>query len=256
MTFGYGLGFGTGIYGTNTNINYGALNNATNSIMNQINGLSASPFGQMTIQGTSANWFNQIANCFDVSGFNAFANMGLSFNGGARSSGTTSASSGTTLVERSEEEEKAEKEKEAKAVKTQEEANEICEELFVAMKGAGTDNKALKAALARITKDNVVEVMETYINLYSDSMDGETLIESIQDEVYWGWFNDDLEKMTADLTDKLAERAKDEGLDAEGKACRAKVKAENGRWWNTRDEHVATNVNTLLAALIAKKNEG
>ena len=143
----------------------------------------------------------------------------------------------------------------AKSEKVQKEANEICEQLYVAMKGIGTDNKAVDEALARINKDNVLEVMETYINQYSDDMDGETLIESLQNEEWVGW-SGRLTKITNGLKDKLAARASEMGLDAEAKSFKAKVSAENNSWFNIDDEVVNNHFNTMLAAMITKRDNG
>lgn len=264
MTLGFNnIGFGMGnMYPT---IDHQVLNKAQNGFTNQINMFSDASIGGFTgfagfagFAQQNTNWVDQAANAFSFNGApqgNATFSTAVTnpFNAGTTpaagtttttTTGTTPAAGATTTTASGPADPNS---------KVQKEANEICEELYVAMKGAGTDEKALDAALAKINKDNVLEVMETYVRLYSDAMDGETLVESIQNEFHAGWFSNKLEKITQSLADKLAERATDMGLDGEGKACKAKVKAENNSWWNVEDEKVALSINTLLAAMIAQR---
>lgn len=274
MTFNYGLntglGFGLNNYGLNNfngyqtaSVDYSKLNIFTNSMANQFNSLAYSPISEACVNMAMPSWFNNIANCFNVN----FAGLGNGIFGGVtrtNGNGTVQAGDKTTTTtkvnEKAEAGSKTQVDKEqaaakAKSEKAQKEANEICEKLYVAMKGIGTDNKAVDEALARINKDNVLEVMETYINQYSDDMDGETLIESLQNEEWVGW-SGRLTKITNGLKDKLAARASEMGLDAEAKSFKAKVSAENNSWFNIDDEVVNNHFNTLLAAMITKRDNG
>ena len=235
---------------------------------NQFNTLAYSPISEACVNMAMPVWFNNIASCFNLN----FAGLGVQNSGKTtvceptkKADGTTKADSttktdGTTKTDASLKTGKTTVDKKAaaakaKSEKVQKEANEICEQLYVAMKGIGTDNKAVDEALAKINKDNVLEVMETYINQYSDDMDGETLIESLQNEEWVGW-SGRLTKITNGLKDKLAARASEMGLDAEAKSFKAKVSAENNSWFNIDDEVVNNHFNTMLAAMITKRDNG
>lgn len=69
----------------------------------------------------------------------------------------------------------------AKAKKAQ--ASAICRELYNAMEGAGTDDAKLKSAIAKINKDNVLEVLDRWSECaYSSEMGESSLIKLIGDE--------------------------------------------------------------------------
>lgn len=282
MTFNYGLNTGLGFGFNNLNglnglagyqtpsVDYTKLNIFTNAMSNQFNSLAYSPISEACVNMAMPTWFNNIASCFNVNfaGLGGVQNTGKTVTceptrpaGTTQTSGTsttqtttTAQTTGTTQASTTKADKKAAAAK-AKADKAQKEANEICEQLFVAMKGIGTDNEAVDKALVRITKDNVLEVMETYINQYSESMDGETLIESLQNEEWVGW-SGRLTKITNGLKDKLAARASEMGLDAEAKSFKAKVTAENNSWFNIDDEVINTYFNTMLATMISKRDNG
>jgi len=272
MAFNFGLntGFGTGFTGYNTgyqtsSIDYSRLNGYTNSIMTQLSAMSNSPMAQYSLSSSVPTWFNNIASCFTVDPLVTGGNQMFSFNpfGSVASlaqqytpaNPSTPSAQQTQTPEQKAEAEKKQAEAKAKQEKVQKEANEICEKLYVAMKGAGTDDKAVDEALAQITEDNILEVMETYIQQYSDDMDGETLIESLQNEYWVGW-SGKLTKITNGLKEKLAARASKMGLDAEAKSFKAKVSAENNSWWNIDDEVINNHFNTLLAAMLTKRAQG
>lgn len=279
MTFNYGLNTGLGFGFNNLNglnglagyqtpsVDYTKLNIFTNAMSNQFNNLAYSPISEACINMAMPNWFSNIASCFNVNFAGGVQNSGKTVTcEPTRPSDSTAQASGSTQTKGSTQTtgtqatsktqtDKAAAAAKAKAEKAQKEANEICEQLFVAMKGIGTDNDAVDKALARINKDNVLEVMETYINQYSESMDGETLIESLQNEEWVGW-SGRLTKITNGLKEKLAARASEMGLDAEAKSFKAKVTAENNSWFNIDDEVVNTYFNTMLAAMISKRDNG
>lgn len=153
---------------------------------------------------------------------------------------------GTELT--AEQKAKAEEE-EQQAIEAQAQAEEqaaaITEEMFVAMKGAGTDNTKLQNAINNITKDNVIEIFDAWDTNYSDSMDNETLIESIQNEHHTGWFGNTQEKQEMQIVEALYARAMELGLNNEAAACRAKVKAEHSAWF-TSDSTVRNAIITLV----------
>lgn len=151
------------------------------------------------------------------------------------------------------EETKAQEEAKAtKKTKAEEEAAAITEQLFDAMKGAGTKNNQLQTTVNSITKDNVIEIFDAWDTNFADSMDNETLIESIQNEHYTGWFGNSQEKEEMKIVDALYARAMDLGLKNEAAACRAKVKAEHSAWF-TSDETVKDAIITLVNQIKCKE---
>lgn len=150
----------------------------------------------------------------------------------------------------------AQKQQRAKAeakAKAEEEAAKLSEDLFDAMKGAGTKNDKLASAVGKITKDNVIEVFDAWETNFADSMDNESLIESIQNEHYTGWFGNQQEKEESAIVNALYERAMELGLKNEAAACRAKVNAEHNSWFSS-DDKVKTAILTLVSQIKAKES--
>ena len=151
------------------------------------------------------------------------------------------------------------KEKDAKALKAAQgkqdkietDAANIAEELYDAMKGAGTKNDKLKSAVAKINKDNILYVLEAWNTNFADSMDGESLIESIQNEHYTGWFGHQQEDLENHIADALFKKAQELDLKNEGHAFRAKVNAEHSAWF-TSDETVRNAFDNIIAQVSAK----
>ena len=137
---------------------------------------------------------------------------------------------------------KTDKKEKAKA-----ESAGIAADLYDAMKGAGTKNQKLQQAVEAINKDNIIEIFEQWDELYADSMDGESLIESIQREHYTGWFGNSQEKQEEAIVQALFERAESIGLKAEAAAARAKVKSEHGSWFSSDG-----NVRAVILDLVEK----
>lgn len=140
----------------------------------------------------------------------------------------------------------------AKKAKVEEQAASISEELFDAMKGAGTKNKKLANAVGKINKDNVIEVFDAWETNFADSMDNESLIESIQNEHYTGWFGNQQEKEESAIVNALYDRAMALGLKNEAASCRAKVNAEHSSWFSS-DSTVKTAILTLVNQIKAKE---
>ena len=149
-------------------------------------------------------------------------------------------------------ESRAAAERAAKKKEAQDAAAAITEDLFDAMKGAGTKNDKLQSTVEKITKDNVIEVFEAWELNFADSMDNESLIESIQNEHYTGWFGNSQEKQENLIVDALYQRAMDLGLKNEAAACRAKVNSEHSAWF-TSDETVRNAILTLVNQIKAKE---
>lgn len=152
-------------------------------------------------------------------------------------------------------EEKAKKEKEEadkKAAKEKaEKVSNICAGLNEALKGFGTINegpRSLDTFVNMIKSDNVYEVMKEWNDLYSPGMDNESLIQSIHNDNYFGT----QQKYTSKIAKALAERAKDEDLNRDGKAFESNVNQENNRSWmllGTRDSIVEDEFNKMFTKI-------
>lgn len=150
---------------------------------------------------------------------------------------------------------KALKSAQAKEAKTKEQAAGIAEKLYDAMKGAGTKNDQLKKALAQLNNDNILYVLEEWNTNYSSDMNGETLIQSIQDEYHSGFFTNEQKNVEKILCDALFNKAKSLGLSGEAHAFRAKINAEHGNsWWlgGSSDKSVQTSVDTIISQISQK----
>ncbi len=178
---------------------------------------------------------------------------GATQTGGTTGSASTGETSGTSATKAAD---KAAKEKEAKAKKNQEQAAQIAESLYDAMKGAGTKNDQLREALGKLNNDNIMLVLEEWDKNYSSDMDGETLIQSIQDEYHSGFFTNEQKNVEKILCDALYKKALSLGMSSEAHAFRAKINAEHGNsWWlgGSSDSSVQTSVDTIVAQIRAKE---
>ncbi len=150
---------------------------------------------------------------------------------------------------------KALKNAEAKEAKTKEQAAAIAEKLYDAMKGAGTKNDQLRQALGQLNNDNILYVLEEWNTNYSENMDGESLIQSIQDEYHSGFFTNEQKNVEKILCDALFNKAKSLGMSGEAHAFRAKINAEHGNsWWlgGSSDSSVQNSVDTIIAQISQK----
>lgn len=107
-----------------------------------------------------------------------------------------------------EEQEKAKKELvDAAKKKREEEVADILKDLFDSMKMCGTDEEALKTAIGRIKKENVLEVLETWEKSdYAEKMGSKSLIEVIDGEtngIIWS----DADEYLKPIAEKLRERS-------------------------------------------------
>lgn len=143
---------------------------------------------------------------------------------------------------------------EAKQNRIEAEAAEIAEDLYVAMKGAGTDNNKLKSAVSKINKDNILYVLEAWNTNFADSMDGETLIESIQNEHWTGWFGHQQEDLENHIANALFQKGQELGLKTESHAFRAKVNAEHSAWF-TSDSVINNAFNNIIEKIATKDAE-
>ena len=147
---------------------------------------------------------------------------------------------------------KALKNAEANESKTKEQAAAIAENLYDAMKGAGTKNDQLKKALYQLNNENILYVLEEWNTNYSENMDGESLIQSIQDEYHSGFFTNEQKNVEKILCDALFNKAKSLGMSSEAHAFRAKINAEHGNsWWlgGSSDKSVQTSVDTIIVQI-------
>lgn len=150
---------------------------------------------------------------------------------------------------------KALKNAEAKEAKTKEQAAAIAEKLYDAMKGAGTKNDQLRQALGQLNNENILYVLEEWNTNYSGNMDGESLIQSIQDEYHSGFFSNEQKNVEKILCDALFNKAKSLGMSGEAHAFRAKINAEHGNsWWlgGSSDKSIQTSVDTIISQISQK----
>lgn len=119
------------------------------------------------------------------------------------------------------------------------EASKICSQLYVAMKGMGTDSKQLTENVNKINSGNVVEVMDEWKKRYSSRMGNESLVQSIDNDIYGA------QSYTKHLKEALSERATKMGLTEDAQAFEAVVNSEN-RSWYTNDSTVEGAFDDML----------
>lgn len=159
-----------------------------------------------------------------------------------------------------EENDKIKKENEAKEEAKKQAANDakiksekvskICNALYVAMQGMGTDTPTLREnVINQITKDNVIEVMYEWDQKYSKIMDGESLVESIDNDIYGA------QEYTNSLKDKLTARcAENPELAPDAYTFEGIVRSENKAWY-TSDSKVEAAFKDMLAKALEKMPE-
>ena len=283
-------GFGVSGYNINGsfNIDPNAFMGASSNLWSTLNWTSNIPLGLGSILGQGAignaisNFANAVGFNFDYSKYFAeFDRQRAQQNGttvtagdgqpdtsgttptagSATTSGTagTSGTSGTSASDASTKAQEAkQKAKTARTAKHKEEAAKLAESLYDAMKGAGTKNKQLKETLAKLNNNNVMLVLEEWDKNYSSDMDGETLIQSIQDEYHSGFFTNEQKNVEKILCDALYNKAMSLGMSSEAHAFRAKINAEHGNsWWagGSSDSSVQNSVDTIIAQIRAKEGQ-
>ncbi len=139
--------------------------------------------------------------------------------------------------------------------KTAEDANVgITSELFTSMKGLGTDN--LGSSVKKITKDNVIEIMQIWDSSYKDSMGGDSLLEAINNEWCFGktkWLGMGDTSILTTIQQALVARAKDLGLGRDAQAFNDLVSKEiNAPIW-TSDRDVEDQFEKMRKAIEAKE---
>lgn len=154
-------------------------------------------------------------------------------------------------IKQQQEEEKAKADKAKKDAETKaKEVSAICRELYTAMKGITTDAPTLRDnILNKIKKENVIEVLYEWDQKYAKSMDNESLVESIDNDIYGA------QEYTNSLKDKLTARCSEiEGLTPDAEHFNAVVTAENKSWY-TSDSNVETAFKDMLASAMDKLPE-
>lgn len=122
------------------------------------------------------------------------------------------------------------KEKEAKeaAAKKKAETAALCKDLMLSMKGLNFDKSKLEAAVNKINKDNVIEVMEEWDLHYKDTMDNQSLIQCIHNDNYV--FRSQTQ-YTNKIKDALKARSIELELGSDAEAFDANVTYENDCPW-------------------------
>jgi hypothetical protein len=117
-----------------------------------------------------------------------------------------------------------------------------------ALQDPGRKQTALKAAIAQITKDNVVEVMKAWDDKYKDK----GLIQHINSKFLWS--NGKNPHLTH-IRDALADRAKAKGFtDKQIRTFIGNIAAQLQAWW-TDDAQVETQFEKMRQAIIKKEQE-
>ena len=280
-------GFGVSGYNINGsfNINPNAFMGASSNLWSTLNWTSNIPLGLGSILGQGAignaisNFANAIGFNFDYSkyfaqydaqhsnqnGTTVTAGDGQPDTSVSTQAGETPSSSGASGTTESsnvnstiEAQEVKQNDQETNGTKYKEDAAKIAENLYDAMKGAGTKNKQLKENLANLNNDNVMLVLDEWEKNYSSDMDNETLIQSIQDEYHSGFFTNEQKNVEKLLCDALYNKAMSLGMSSEAHAFRAKINAEHGNsWWlgGSSDSSVQNSVDTIIAQIRAKEGQ-
>ena len=264
------------------NIDPNAFMGASSNLWSTLNWTSNIPLGLGSILGQGAignaisNFANAVGFNFDYSKYFAEFDRqraqqngqtvtagdgqpdtsGTTQTGGSTTTSGTSGASGTSGTSGTSASDASTKAQEAKVAKNKEEAAKIAESLYDAMKGAGTKNDQLRQALGKLNNANIMLVLEEWDTNYSSDMDGETLIQSIQDEYHSGFFTNEQKNVEKILCDALYNKAMSLGMSSEAHAFRAKINAEHGNsWWlgGSSDSSVQSSVDTIVAQIRAKE---
>lgn len=123
----------------------------------------------------------------------------------------------------------------------------LAQELYDSIDGCGTDEEILDNAMKSITKDNVMEVLDAWNKTQAIRFGGESLLESIYGDIFWG---DDREKYTRILMDALAAKAKDAGVDISSEYDQ--LNKELDAWWRD-DDKIYELINTIHKNLGGKE---
>ena len=103
------------------------------------------------------------------------------------------------------------------------EVSEICDDMFKAIDGIGTDDELFEKTLSRLNKDNIIEVMDQWNKTY-----GKDYKETFMDS----FMNDADKKQQREFGVKivhmLEQRAKEAGLDFEAKSAYMKMELNQG----------------------------
>ena len=116
---------------------------------------------------------------------------------------------------------------------------EMAAVLFNAIEGFGTKDENLKSEMDKVNKDNVMELLDTWNKSYAKRFGGESLLESIYGDVFWG---DDREEYTRKLMEALAEKAKEAGIDISNEYNQ--LNEELKAWWRD-DAKIYELINTI-----------
>lgn len=116
----------------------------------------------------------------------------------------------------------------------------IAQDLFDAINYTwGTDEKKLDKAMESINKDNVMEVLDAWNKTHAKEFDGESLLESIYGDIFWG---KEREEYTRKLMDSLAAKAKEAGVDISAEY--SELNEELKSWWRD-DEKIYELISTI-----------
>ena len=140
--------------------------------------------------------------------------------------------------------------------KVSQEVIEIAEEIFTAVDGVGLSNSALKAAVEKINKDNVLDLFDHWNAAYAPNYintDKQGLIETIYGEHY---LSSGKEEITH-ILNALIEKATTMGgrVLQDINPLKVQINTELNAWFNTNEDKVAENINKIVLILNAYQAE-
>ncbi len=128
------------------------------------------------------------------------------------------------------------------------EVNEICDDMFKAIDGLGTDDELFEKTLSRLNKDNIIEVMEKWDETYGKDYN-ESFMDSFLDDA------DGIQKKEfgTKIVDMLEQRAKENGLDFAGKSSSLKMELKREQLTFKTENLVGYQISQMYGEIRAKE---
>lgn len=134
-----------------------------------------------------------------------------------------------------------------------EEVNEICDDMFKAIDGLGTDDELFEKTLSRLNKDNIIEVMDQWNKTY-----GKDYNETFMDSFLGDADQKQKTEFGTKIIDMLEERAKESGLDFAGKSASLTMELKRDLAPNLKrlesENLIGYNVAQMFGEIKAKEN--
>lgn len=126
----------------------------------------------------------------------------------------------------------------------------ICDDMYKAIDGFGTDDELFEKTLSRLNKDNIIEVMDQWEKSY-----GKDYQESFMDSFLGDADKTQQSKYGKEILDLLQQRAKANGLDVTEMTSSLKMELEQGLspHGNKKANFIAYNVSQLFGEIKEKE---